>query len=60
MHGTDMKIQNLLKNLKRKIENLDVKVKAMYKENCSTNPFAFNKQRTYVWIEKTNKDNCSN
>ncbi len=54
-----MKIQNLLKNLKRKIENLDVKVKAMYKENCSTNPFAFNKQRTYVWIEKTNKDNCS-
>ena len=51
-----MKIKQLLTNLKRKIEELDCKARIMDKvTNYSTNPFAFNSQKTYVWIEKPDK-----
>ncbi len=53
-----MKIKQLLTNLKRKIEELDCKARIMDKvTNYSTNPFAFNSQKTYVWIEKPDKHN---
>ena len=48
-----MKIMNLFKNLKNRIEEIDNKTKKMSSENnYSSNPFAAKQQKTYVWIEK--------
>ncbi len=55
-----MNIMNLFKNLKKRIEEIDIKSKEMSKEKCySSNPFAFQRQKTYVWIEKPPDKKCN-
>ncbi len=55
-----MKILKSIKNLIKKIDEIDAKSRKMYKEKCySSNPFAFQQNQTYVWVEKLNKfDKC--
>lgn len=60
MREKDMNIMNLFKNLKKRIEEIDIKSKEMSKEKCySSNPFAFQQQKTYVWIEKPPDKKCN-
>jgi hypothetical protein len=48
-----MNILNSFKNLINQVEELDKKSKKMSKEKCySSNPFAFQGNKTYVWVEK--------
>lgn len=52
-------LQNLKKIIKR-IDYIDKKAKQLSKEKCySSNPFAFQQNRTYVWVERIkNFDKC--
>ena len=60
MCGKDIKIINLLKKKKKRIEEIDFKSKKFDEEqHYSSNPFAFSKEKTYVWIEKTNEKKCN-
>ena len=53
-----MDIKNLFKRLKQRIADIDAKTKAMSKDkDFASNPFAFYKDRTYVWIEKPHRKN---
>ncbi len=48
-----MEIFETLKNLIRKVEEIDRKSKILSSQNfCSSNPFAFQKNKTLVWIDK--------
>ena len=54
-----MKIMNLLKNLKKRIEEIDRKTKELSKSKCySSNPFAFQQNKTYAWVETVKNKNC--
>lgn len=53
-----MKIINIFKNLINRVDEIDKKSKKMSKEKCySSNPFAFQQDKTYVWVERVKKPN---
>lgn len=53
-----MKILNLFKNLINKVDEIDRKSKEMSKEKCySSNPFAFQQNKTYVWVDRVKNEN---
>lgn len=53
-----MKIINIFKNLINRVDEIDIKSKKMSKEKCySSNPFAFQQDKTYVWVERVKKPN---
>ena len=52
-----MKLLETFKSLVRKVEEIDRKSKILSSQKyCSTNPFAFKKDRTLVWIDKTEEN----
>lgn len=51
-----MKIINIFKNLINRVDEIDRKSKKLSEEKCySSNPFAFQKDKTYVWVERVKK-----
>ena len=54
-----MKLFETFKSLIRKVEEIDRKSKILSSQKyCASNPFAFKKDKTYVWIDK--EENSSN
>lgn len=55
-----MGILESLKNLINRVDEVDMKSKKMSKDKCySSNPFAFQQNKTYVWVERVkNFDKC--
>lgn len=52
-----MKLFETFKSLIRKVEEIDRKSKILSSQKyCSTNPFAFKKDKTFVWIDKTEEN----
>lgn len=49
-----------MKKIIKRINEIDTKTKKLNKEKCySTNPFAFQQNKTFVWVERVKyTDNC--
>ena len=54
-----MKLLETFKSLVRKVEEIDRKTKELSKSKCySSNPFAFQQNKTYAWVETVKNKNC--
>ena len=55
----NMEIFVSLKNLIKRINVIDKKAHRMSQnQNYTSNPFAFTKNKTYVWMDKEENPNC--
>lgn len=56
----NMDIFKSFKNLIKRVDEVDTKSKKMSREKCySSNPFAFQQNKTYAWVERAKTiDKC--